>query len=171
MSFFVPRHVFDEDFVDLALVEIDMPKALTPDFAQTTLIDLAPASGEWLSRAEATELWVIGYPEEHSFVDYEQELLVNNRFALPARYVGPSSARHLHEAEVIDTHLLSTFSGFSGAPVFAYFESPGRRPEVVLCGMALRATVNSRRLHFLDRSVLIDALNVKLGLTVESLGQ
>jgi hypothetical protein len=163
--FFVPREQVDDDFVDLAIVEIDMADARNPELGQATLIDLALASRSWASRADEGAFVLIGYPEEHSFVDYDRELLVNDRFALHARYVEPSTSPHIHILEVLDTRSLTTFSGFSGGPVFGWFQTDSERAEVVLCGMALRGTPTSRRLHFLDREMLINALNVKLGLT------
>ena len=60
------------------------------------------------------------------------------------------------------THSLSTFSGFSGGPVFALVKHSDSQGEIVLCGMALRGTTSSGLIHFLDRSVLLDALNIKI---------
>ena len=162
--FFVPTERVDDDFADLAVIEIDMTKISDTEVGAARLVDLSRACGDWLSRTASAELVVIGYPEEHSFVDYENEILTNRRYILHGRYVGPSRSRHLHELEVTDSQSLSTFSGLSGGPVFACFEQPDNHPEVVLCGMALRGTPTSRRIHFLDRSVLIDALKAKLAL-------
>ena len=111
----------------------------------------------------SAELILIGYPGDHSFVDAESEELHTQRIALNARYVGPSSLPYLHEACVTDTHGLNTFSGFSGGPVFAVLRPPGRPATAGLCGMAIRGTSSSNIFHFLDRSVLLDALKVRVG--------
>jgi hypothetical protein len=166
--FFVHREYVDDDSVDFAIVEIDMADARDAELGQARLIDLALASRPWIERAEDAEFVVIGYPEEHSFVDYDRELLVNDRFVLPARYVGPATSPHVHIVEVSDTRSLTTFSGFSGGPVFALVGSREERAEVVLCGMAIRGTPTSRQLHFLDRSMLMHAVNAKLGITIAS---
>lgn len=160
--FFVPRNDVADDFADLAVIEIDMKGITDTEVGSARLVDLALATGDWLSKSETAEIFVLGYPEEHSLVDYEFEILINHRWALRGRYAGPSALPYLHVLEVSDAHTLSTFSGLSGGPVFAWIEHPGNQGEIILCGMALRGTPTSRRIHFLDRSVLLDALNVKL---------
>lgn len=158
--FFVSREDVPDDFVDLAVIEIDMNGITDPEIGSARIIDLSLSTGDWLSNSETAEMFVLGYPEEHSFVDYELETLTNHRWALHGRYAGLSELPYLHVLEVHDTHSLSTFSGFSGGPVFALIEHPKSQREIILCGMALRGTPTSRRIHFLDRSVLLDALNI-----------
>lgn len=160
--FFVHKDDVPDDFMDLAVIEIDMNGINDNEVGNARLVDLALATGDWLSKSETAEMFVLGYPEEHSFVDYELETLTNHRWALRGRYAGPSALPYLHTLEVSDAHTLSTFSGLSGGPVFAWIEHPGNEGEIILCGMVLRGTPISRRIHFLDRSVLLDALNVKL---------
>jgi hypothetical protein len=159
--FFVPREHVEEDFADFAVIEIDLTKIVDFELGQARLIDLQFVSGDWLSCRDTSDFVVLGFPEEHSVADYDQETLTTERVALRGRYFGPSALSYLHELEVLDTLSLATFSGFSGAPVFAWTERPGLPAQTALCGMALRGTPSSRRIHFLDRSVLLDALNVK----------
>jgi hypothetical protein len=163
--FFVSKDDVAEDFMDLAVIEIDMANIADAERRQATLIDLRLASGDWLSVAESSDFAVIGYPKEHSLVDYDQETIVTQRVALQGRYVSSSSIPYLHELEVLDTLSLTTFSGFSGAPVFAWTERSDLGAQISLCGMALRGSPESRRIHFLDRSMLLDALKVKCAKT------
>ena len=168
--FFVSEDYVEDDFMDLAVIEIDMARIVDAELGQANLIDLRLASGEWLSLAGSSDFAVIGYPEKHSLIDYDQETITTERVALQGRYLGPSSQAHLHELEILDTLSLSTFSGLSGAPVFAWTERSGLAAQISFCGMALRGTPNSRRIHFLDRSVLLDALKVKCAKTLIALG-
>lgn len=163
--FFVPEEYVADDFMDLAVIEIDVSKIAHPELAQAHLIDLGRACGDWTSFPDRSSFVVLGYPEEHSFVDYDQEELATGRIALFGRYYGPSSLPYLHELEILDALSLSTFSGFSGAPVLAWTEQLGGPAQITLCGMALRGTPTSGRIHFLDRSVLLDALKVKCAKT------
>ena len=160
--FFVSENHASDDFVDLAVIEIDMDEITDKEIGSAILINLELASGDWLSNSETAEMFIIGYPEEYSFVDYESEAIANGRLALYGRYAGLSVSDYCHMLKLSDTHNLSTFSGFSGGPVFAWIEHPGNRGEIVLCGMALRGTPSSKLIHFLDRSVLLDALDVKI---------
>jgi hypothetical protein len=157
--FFVPRDEVSEDFVDLAVIAIDTSRITQAEVAQATLIDLARASGDW--EALEAEFVIFGFPVDHSFVDYDEQMLHTNRVTLHARYVGRSSIPYLHEIEISEAHALTTFSGFSGGPVFAWPQQPGAASAPILCGMAVRGSSSSGRVHFLDRSVLLDALKVK----------
>lgn len=159
--FFVPRTEVDEDFVDLAAISIDIKNVTHPEVAQATLIDLALACGEWQESTEDVQFFIIGYPEERSFINDETQEIRTDRVVLFGRYGGPSPLQHLHLFHVSDSLSLSTFSGFSGGPVFAWMENPDQRPVPVLCGMALRGTPASGLIHFLDRQMLLDALAVK----------
>lgn len=158
--FFVPLEYEPEDYTDLAVVAIDTSRIENVDVAQAQLIELAPELIGWPEHA--AELVLLGFPEDHVFIDPDSQLLCTQRVVLNARYIGPSELPHLHEALITDAHSLTTFSGFSGGPVFAVLRPPGRPPSAGLCGMAIRGTSSSNTIHFLDRSVLIDALNVRL---------
>lgn len=159
--FFVSRDEASEDFVDLAVIAIDTSRVTQAEVAQATLIDLARASGDWETDSQIAEFVILGYPSDHSFVNYDDEMLHTDRVTLHARYVGRSVIPYLHEIEISESHTLTTFSGFSGAPVFAWAPHPGVPPTPVLCGMAIRGSSTSGRVHFLDLSVLLDALKVK----------
>jgi len=159
--FFVSRCNEAEDFMDLAVIAIDTERIKDNELAQATLIDLALATSDWESDSKNTEFIVLGFPADHSFLDYEREILHTERICLNARYIGPSSMPYLHELEIIDTHSLTTFSGFSGSPVFGMVREPNKLPRITLCGMVIRGSSLSGRMHFLDSSVLIDALNAK----------
>lgn len=165
--FFVSKDYVAEDFMDLAVIEIDMTKIIDDECGQASLIDLRLASGDWLATPENSDFAIIGYPEERSLVDYDEETIATERVALQGRYLGPSSLPYLHELEILDTLSLSTFSGLSGSPVFAWSECPGSPGQITFCGMVLRGTPTSRRIHFLDRSVLLDALKVKCAKTLQ----
>ena len=159
--FFVPRSDVPDDFADFVVVEIDMGKISDPEVGNAILIDLNLCSGDWLSKSDTAEIYVMGYPNEYSYVNFEKEFLVNHRVMLRGRYIGPSDSPYLQELEVLETQNLSTFSGLSGGPVFACIVQ-GNRGKIIFCGMVLRGTLSSRRIHFIDRSLLIQALDTFL---------
>ena len=159
--FFVPVDEEPEDFMDLAVIEIDTEKIKDLELAQATLIDVDLASGDWESSTEKVEFYILGFPSDHAFIDIENNTLHTERFTLCARYIGTSTLQYLHEIEITNCHTLSTFSGFSGSPVFGLIQDPNESLRITLCGMVIRGTTSSGRIHFLDRSVLIDALNAK----------
>jgi hypothetical protein len=160
--FFVPRADEPEDFVDLALVEVD-PAALTDDEAKhAVLIDLGRAvDADWETDAPSMEFFVIGYPCERSSIDFDSEEIRTDRVTLFARYIGKSQLPHLHLIEVVDLQNLASLDGMSGSPVFMWRSYEGEQPKPVLCGMAIRGTTTAGRIHFLPVSILLDALTIK----------
>lgn len=166
--FFVPREEESEDFVDLAVIEIDTKRITHPEVAQTTIIDLELVCEEWKRHAKEAQFFILGYPEERSMINDDTQELRTDRVALFGRYGGLSPFPYIHRFCVSDSLGLRTFSGFSGGPVFAWVERPEERPVAALCGMALRGTPESGLFHFLDSDVLLDALAVKRRLEQES---
>ena len=160
--YFVPESDEPEDFMDLAIISIDTLRLNNADVARASLIDLTLASGEWESLTEESNLFMIGFPADHAFIEDETQTLHTERVILNLKYIGHSEMPFLHKVEVTDAHALTTFSGLSGSPIFALVQQSPERSAVVLCGMAIRGTHTSNTIHFLDRSVLIDALSSKL---------
>jgi|CXWL01.1.fsa_nt_gi hypothetical protein len=159
--FYVPQSLEADDFMDLALIAIDTRRITHQEVAGAKLIDLALSCGEWKRYASETQFFVVGYPEERSIYNYETQEFRADRITLLGRYTGLSSLPYLHLLSIPDTLSLKTFSGLSGAPVFAWVELPMQRPTLVFCGMVLRGTPESGLIHFLDRDVLLDAFKVK----------
>lgn len=159
--FYVPHSLEGDDFEDLAVIAIDTRRITHPDVASAKLIDLALSCGEWKKYAHEVQFFVLGFPEERSFLNYETLEFRADRIILIGRYDGPSTLQYHHVLSVLDTLSLKTFSGLSGAPVFAWLELPMQRPTPVFCGMVLRGSPESGLIHFLDRDVLLEALKVK----------
>lgn len=158
--FFMPMDDVSEDFADFAIIEIDRNR-LDDETSEAILIDCAKASGDWYEYALLSRYFVLGYPSDYSFIDYERNVVAHGRIALVGKYVESSEPRYLHELDIDDSKGLSTFSGFSGGPVFSWIEKEPGRGEIAWCGMVVRGTPNSRRMHFVDREVLLSALKVK----------
>jgi len=158
--FFLPLKDIPEDYADFAIIEIEQ-KELDHETSDATVIDCAKASGEWREHSQSSQFFVLGYPSDHSFVDYGREVVAHGRMALTGKYVVPSEPCYLNELKIDDSNGLNTFSGFSGGPVFSWTEAEPGRGEIVLCGMVVRGTPASMRMHFVDREILLAALKVK----------
>lgn len=159
--FYVPAEHEGDESVDLAIVEIDMPVAMADgELGQAVLLDMNLAVPSQRPPLSKSSLVVIGYPAELSSVDYEAEELRNERFALRGRYVEATMTHHVHELRVVDEHRLDSFSGLSGAPVFAWHQSDERTGRVFLCGMAIQGTVCSGLIRFLDAQIIVQAIHV-----------
>ena len=160
--FYVPRSSEDGDFVDVAVIRVDVGRIAHPEIAAASLIDLSLACGEWKKYTSDAPFFVIGYPGERSTMDYETQEFRADREILFGSYDGLSHlSSHVHVLRVQDVRSLERFGGFSGSPVFMWVDKPMQRPTPVLCGMVLRGTPQSGLMYFLDRDVLLEALEVK----------
>ena len=161
MFFFVSQVDADDDSLDIAVIAVDTMRISHPEVAQAALIDTELACGEWEGYAEEAQFFILGYPDERATIDPDTLEFRADRVTLFGGYDGPSFLPLLHLFRVSDSLGFTTFSGFSGGPVFAWIERPGQRPVTVLCGMVLRRTPKSGQIHFLDRDMLLDALAAK----------
>jgi hypothetical protein len=161
--FFIPKQQFDEDFTDFAVIDIKRER-LDSETGEGTAIDLSLAGGDWHAARDSSTFFVIGYPLEHSAVDYEGETIATQRFALQGRYAGPAASRFLHEIEVQDHLGLSDFRGLSGSPVFSWVEDEPAKGRITLCGMAVQGTVGSMRVRFIEWEVIAEAIKQKIKL-------
>ena len=159
--FFIPKEQFDDDFSDFAIVEIDVKK-LDLETGEGTAINLEIAEADWLAVRDSSSFTVIGYPLEHSEVDYDNELLTNRQFVLHGRYTGSAVFRFLHELQVDDGQGLSDFRGFSGSPVFSWHEYAPDQARITLCGMAVQGGVKSRCVRFIEWQVIAEAIKQKI---------
>lgn len=160
--FSVPREAQPEDFMDLAVIEIETSASTNSEVNQAILIDLALAcEPEWQRNVSDMEFFVTGYPCERSSISEITQELRTDRVTLFGKYVGESPLPYLHLLKIDDRQNLSSFGGLSGGPVFAWKTSSDQRPKPVLCGMGIRGTASSGLIHFLDISVILDALKVK----------
>lgn len=162
--FFVSREDSSEDFVDLAVISVDTSRISHAEVASATVINLGLACGEWEDSASDAQFVILGFPADNCFVDYETNMIRTERIILRGRYIGPSSIPYLHELELSEPHELETFNGLSGSPILSWVTRPGQQPALIFCGMALRGSAASGQLHFLDRSILLEALRTKRAL-------
>ena len=103
------------------------------------------------------ELWIIGYPAESNFIDYDCGQIRNTRNVIRAIYRGPNISDHCHEVRIESTIRLHSYDGLSGSPVF-YMRSQMHDGQPVLypllVGMLLRGTASSSLAHFASMSVI-----------------
>ena len=108
------------------------------------------------SLRQGEDLVALGYRTATREVAYDEMKLRYQRVQLPCTYRGTSPVgTHCRALAVTDSLGLTDFDGFSGAPVLAR-----RAHGLVLVGMMLRATVESKAGHFLGVDVLRYATGV-----------
>lgn len=147
----------DEDYKDIFALRINIKEF--EDFGDAPLIaqdaDRGILPAEQLTLGD--ELWVIGYPAESNFIDYDCGQIRNTRSVIRAIYRGPSVSDHCHEVRIESSIHLNSYDGLSGSPVF-YMRSQVHDEQLVqsplLVGMLLRGTASSSLAHFVSTSVI-----------------
>ena len=160
--FSVPQKDEPDDYMDLAVIDVAPSAKSDEELGKASLIDVVKAfEPDWVYNAKSIPLYVVGYPSERSKIDYDTGDLRTDRIILSGSYEGPSPLPYLHQLRVNGAEDFESFSGFSGGPVFSLRQISSGIVKPVLCGMAIRGTSSSALFHFLDASVILDALDVK----------
>jgi len=150
-----------EDFTDLFMLRINLTEfdifGDAPLIAQDIEKGIYPA--EHLESEDV--LWIVGYPAESSFIDYEASKIKGTRSIIRAIYRGASISDHCHELFVDSSIKLDDYDGLSGAPVYYLRKnSTGEIVVPVIVGMILRGTASSRVAHFVSSTVILNLINL-----------
>ena len=159
--FYMPLDTHGEDHFDIAVVELNLQK-LEGDLGETPILPLDQSERDWMSYREISPFRVLGFPNDHTYVDYDREEVVEGLVTLEANYIGPTESRWIHQLTVPIPPPLSTFSGFSGGPVFAISRSLGKPAVPVFAGMALQGSIQSRTVRFVVRERLEDMVRARI---------
>lgn len=100
------------------------------------------------------ELFILGYPSESRFVDYESRRIHFARVVLRGVYEGESVHAHCHQLRLETSVELEQLDGLSGGVVFRYPPNPEEPTQIV--GMTIRGTAGSGLIHFIDCAVIRD---------------
>ena len=159
--FFFSQSESQEDFADIAIVEIDL-QLLVGDMGETRLLPLRHDDEDWFPLRYISRFVILGFPNEHAYVDYQAGEIVEGLVELVGEYTMSAESAHLHEITIENPPPLEDYSGFSGSPVFMLKRSIGAQPVPIFCGVAIQGTATSRKVRFIERSILLCMLDAKL---------
>ncbi|MDH3973285.1 MAG: serine protease [Deltaproteobacteria bacterium] len=147
----------DEDYKDIYALRVDLSEFEGNGDAPLTAQDIEAGimTAEELSGND--ELWIIGYPSESNFVDFDSCTIKNTRSVIRATYQGNSLSQHCHTAKIDTTIRLSDYDGLSGSPVFFLKTVMNGEQQIqfpLIVGMLLRGTATSSLVHFVSSSVI-----------------
>lgn len=146
------------DESDLLIYKADLSGVSEETRRSSYLLDLTPPNAvDWYDDRHESIFFLFGYPKFANGPDYEQSQVDMNQYLLQGSFVGPSVTDSCFEIGVENPLNLSTFDGMSGSPVFS-LHAVGGPTQPTFCGMALRGTSQSNRVHFLGSQTIIAAL-------------
>lgn len=159
--FYMPLEAYGEDHFDIAVIELNLQK-LGRDLGETPILPLDHSERDWMSYREISPFRVLGFPNDHTYMDYDRGEVVEGLVTLEANYIGPAQSPWIHQLTVPNPPPLSTFSGFSGGPVFAISRSLGKPAVPVFAGMALQGSIQSRIVRFVVRERVEDMVRARI---------
>lgn len=154
------RNLEDLDYSDLVLVRVHLSGLRIADQSRMHAIDLGKASDSWRTAPFDHRFVLFGYPNESREVDYDGSKIVSTQRFLVARFSGASPASYCYELDIEDFNGVDDLNGLSGSPVISWPHPIGNHFHPNFCGMVLRGTRASGKVHFLDAAVLSKALEI-----------
>ena len=156
-------HVEDDenepDSSDLFLVCAELTNVPKSIRKSSHLLHLTPPHvSDWFKDRHSATFFTFGYPKVVNEADYAKSQIKTQQFFLRGTYVGPSVSGGCHELLLRNPLDLPDFNGLSGSPVFCLRNEVAAPTQPTFCGMALRGTSSSGRMHFLEASVILLAL-------------
>lgn len=146
-----------EDFLDLALFEIESDSLPDEALREKHFLDLNHHSGHSLDKSI---LAVIGYPTElNTIEDYASRTINTGGFSADGRYSGPAEDKHCSKMRFNDLAQIKDLNGLSGSPVLAFDEIRENAYRHYFAGVLIRATRESGTGRFINAAVVIALLN------------
>ena len=150
-----------EDWADVVVHEVPLGdgKKRAPD---ARVIHLEFAGGDWQADALTSRIFVVGFPNVHTGVDYDVHEVYGGLVELEGNYAGPATTEgYTHKLAIPNTLGLTTFNGLSGSPVLMLKRTIGETGRFVLIGMAIQGTAQAGSVLFVDRRVLTTVIESK----------
>lgn len=142
----------DNDFNDISIFRVCMEDYMQSKNSDIYAWDVERDFYDCENLNNNESLYIIGYPSEFSFVDYDAKRIHSARVIVRCLYKGPSPIDHCHTMCLETSVEINDLDGLSGGAVFRYPESNGELVQLV--GMVIRGTYESKILHFIDCSIL-----------------
>lgn len=147
----------DEDYKDIFMLRVDLRDFERSGDAPLIAQDVEVGFHLAESLVPGNELFLIAYPSESRFIDYEKFSIKNTRSVLRAVYEGSSVSDHCHTLRIETSVRIDDFDGLSGGPVF-FLQERIREQEVevfpLFVGLAIRGSAASSTVHFISSNVV-----------------
>ncbi len=102
--------------------------------------------------SDGDEIFILGFPSESRFVDYDVKTIHFTQVVLRGIYEGRSSEAHCHKLRLETSITLKDLDGLSGGTVFRHPRNPEEPTQLV--GLLIRGSSKSGIVHFIDCAVI-----------------
>ncbi|TPQ29074.1 hypothetical protein [Methylomonas koyamae] len=150
----------DGDQNDLVIFQADIANVSAAARKENHVINLTPPDiSDWYGTRNNALFFLFGYPKLGTGVDYELSKVISNQYLLHGSYIGDSFSYGCYELVLHNPLELSSFDGLSGSPVFSLFSGSADAAQPTFCGIAIRGTASSGKIHFLGSQIIFAALD------------
>lgn len=138
--------------LDLVVYELDVRHLTGKHRRASWAFNLLPSEPSWMPIRHESQFFLFGYPRIHSTVDYGVQTthVESQQWFVTGSYSGESELPHCHALRLAEPGNILDLDGFSGAPVFSHYHLIGMSSRPLFAGVALRGSIASRLVHFLD---------------------
>ena len=144
----------DSDVSDLVIMKMHLGNLRLAEQSCMYAIDLDVSSDSWRTAPLDHRFAIFGYPHESRNVDDKTFQVVSTQSFLLGQFAGKSLMSHCYELDIEDFNGVENFAGLSGSPVVSWPRKITDNFHPSFCGMVLRGTRTSGKIHFLDAGVL-----------------
>ena len=152
------RDPADPDSSDLVILKTHLGNLRLAEQSCLYAIDLDVSSDSWRTAPLDHRFAIFGFPHESRNVDDERFQVVSTQNVLLGRFADNSPMSHCYALDIADFNGVENFDGLSGSPVVSWPRKITDNFHPSFCGMVLRGTRKSGKIHFLDAAVLRKAL-------------
>jgi hypothetical protein len=114
----------------------------------------------WKLHPHELEFFIYGFPKCEAELDYSTQILKSKRCMIFGQYLEQVPGERVHVLRFDEIVVAQDINGYSGAPVFAHRKVIGVPSEVIFVGIVVRGTAKSRRVRFVDASIVLNLLKV-----------
>lgn len=142
----------NEDFRDIYMLRVNMEEFWDSTDSELYAWNIKRDFFDCSKLSLGEELFLLGFPFESRFVDYEVKRIHFTKTVLRGIYDGPTTEEYCHKLRLETSITLEQLDGLSGGTVFRYprnLEEPSQ-----LVGLLVRGTSQSGIVHFIDCAVI-----------------
>lgn len=154
----IARNEEREDFSDLYMLKVDLKDA---DFSEYSDLRAWKADRDFYDNRKliaGDELFIMAYPSEKRYVDYEVKRIHFARVVLRAVYQRKSVEKYCHTVKLESSIELENLDGLSGGMVFRRPRRLELPPQFV--GLVVRGTAESGFVSYIDCAVIYNTIRL-----------
>jgi hypothetical protein len=153
------RNISSSEYEDITVFRIEKALLTFQQLNSLNALDLDKFKSIPSNLNKDDKLLFTGYPGHNRGINYEKQILKAQRVSMEGIYMGKYAEDHFHRLKVIDLGGVTTFDQFSGSPVLKYKSTNNGKYNVSFAGMALRGSLESQTIYFVDALIIYSILD------------